>query len=84
MARNHPGVWSVLQCFIGPTKKEMLLSCADTKAHPELLYKGAGPTRRLDREAQKAVFIDSHDRNNKNNESVPMGPFCPIRVEGGK
>lgn len=55
MARNHPRVWSELDCFIGPTKKDILWTSAqqsldsshsilDAKAHPELLPKDVSPT----------------------------------------
>jgi len=54
MAGSHPGVWSVLHCFIGPTKKDILWTQAqqsldsshgilDAKAHPDLLSKDANP-----------------------------------------
>lgn len=78
MARSHPGVWSVLDCFIGLTKEEIhwtqaqqILdsSCGilDTKAHPELLSQDASATHWLDRQAKTAVFLLQSDGKSAKN-----------------
>lgn len=87
MAWSHPGVWSVLGCFIGPTKKENLWTWAQQRLDPShglldtkapLNYSWSMPVPLSDLTGRLKWLFSSFSLITATPKMMSLGPWRPL------